>query len=188
VQVFHEDGSTQLQLRVPKPLELVAESDVKASVLAALAASHGGTVGGAGGAHGSAAAAAALLPCGCCDGNLEKQRGGCNCCGFVLREASDAATPVVAGANTSEAAATDAADATAAAVNDSWNSEAEKEVHVRLLSEAGAKPTVLPPPRTITVTVKALVGGAAWPVTLPASSQVRHGGGGGIQGGSRTAT
>jgi hypothetical protein len=174
LKVFHDDGSTRLQLLVRKPLEDVTESDVKASVHVALNPS----VDLSAGSHGDGSAAAASDPCGCCSGNLEKQRSGCNCCGSVLHEESDVASPhSVAQTSDSEVASSaanrpDAGQASSLEpmVGNTLHSDSEAGSARHFSDETeSAAPPMLP---TMTVTVKTLVGGEAWPITLSADLRV----------------
>ena len=180
-KVFHDDGSTRLQLLVRKPLEEITESDVKASVLGALNSS----ADLLGGAHGDGSAAAATVPCGCCTGNLEKQRSGCNCCGFVLPEASGLTSPnsIAQTSGTEESDSTSAthtfgsgpsrvSDSVPEPIVGNTLSSDKETAYPRPLSD-DARPHVPPLPSTISITVKALVGGMTWPVTLPADRKVK---------------
>ena len=86
---FGGDGSHQQQhqqrvsmkLRVRRPLDEVQEADVKASISEwqEEQAAEGEREPGDGDPEGS-------TTCSCCETNEEKQRDGCNCCGWMLLE------------------------------------------------------------------------------------------------------
>jgi hypothetical protein len=68
ILIFDEhDQDSKLRLKIKKPISEVMECDVKE-----LFTEHQATQG------------TPSSPCGCCEPNIEKQRSGCPCCGFIL--------------------------------------------------------------------------------------------------------